>query len=428
MGSQNSSTNDMIVVGGSMNPQAKSKATKKATAAGLADGRGRGSAQGKRVAAKMPVATVRDSRRGGMKFAADAARVPFVPAPGAPDLGTWPLAHAVDHVVTQMRALAHAGNGSPATAEKYADVLRRFALYAAALGIDLVADVTVDVVRGFIFAPLPSGRGRSPVDVGKAPASGTAALRRSAIATMFRGLRADGITDLHPVTTIPVGAQKRSRLRPATPRQISQICGYAESYGASTFGAGLIALMLSGASTAEAAYVSVADVDLDEGTVRLPGSGGRYQERIVALDSWERSILTARIATINQEFTAASNTDAIADWPVAFRRPASQFKHNHVSQNAGEYVRDIITRSGLDVTTSGLTPMSITQYAVNRVYALTGSVEQVAAMYGIKDLNAARRLISDTWQEEYGVAVAIPSVAGDLAPRPAALTSVGGAR
>lgn len=362
------------------------------------------------------------SRDGGVKFAPSGNRGAFIPSPAAPDLATWPLRDAVDTVVKRWRAQALAGVGSVGTVNKYAAVLTRFVGFAEALGVLSVADVTEDVVAAFVYAPLPSGRGRSPILKGAAPAAGTAAVRKSAIGTLFRCLREDGLADMAPARGVKGGAQRRSRLRPATPAQVGQICDHAEAMDGKSVAAGLVALMLSGASVAEAAWVRVSDLDVEQGTVRLPGQRGRYRAREVILGGWETTILTRRLTSLRAEFTAAKNTAALADWPLAFPRPAGTYPYNHVSQTAGELVRDLITRSGLNVQKTGLTPMSLTQYAVNRLYARTGSVEQVAAMYGIKDLNAARGLISDEWQGEWALAEQVIQAAGDLDPRPRAVT------
>jgi site-specific recombinase XerD len=361
------------------------------------------------------------SRDGGIKFAPAGNRGAFVASPLAPDLATWPLHDAVDTVVKRWRAQALAGIGSVGTVNKYVAVLARFVAFAEALGVRSVADVTEDIVAAFVYAPLPSGRGRSPVLKGAAPAAGTAAVRKSAIGTLFRCLREDGLADMAPARGVKGGAQRRSRLRPATPTQVGQICDHAEAMNGASIPAGLVALMLSGASVAEAAWVTTSDLDVEHGTVRLPGQRGRYRSRVVVLGEWEKAVLTRRLASLRTEFAAAKNQGALADWPLAFPRPAGTYPYNHVSQTAGELVRDLITRSGLNVQKTGLTPMSLTQYAVNRLYARTGSVEQVAAMYGIKDLNAARGLISDEWQDEWALAEQVLQAAGGLEPRPRAV-------
>jgi hypothetical protein len=49
----------------------------------------------------------------------------------------------------------------------------------------------------------------------------------------------------------------------------------------------------------------------------------------------------------------------------------------------------------------GVRPRSVREYAANRIYALTGRVEDVAGVLGLSSLDTAARYIDSRWQEQW---------------------------
>lgn len=89
--------------------------------------------------------------------------------------------------------------------------------------------------------------------------------------------------------------------------------------------------------------------------------------------------------------------------PLALTRPLATYPLESVAPTVSTNLTRALTAAG--VHRPGVRPRSVREYAANRLYALTGRIEDVAAHLGIESLDSARRLIDNQWQHRFAEAV-----------------------
>lgn len=338
-------------------------------------------------------------RRGPIRFTAAPVGVPFVLAPGLSAPGRVPLEAAVEAVLVDWVGQRDAGGIAVLTFERMAGMLRRFVVFAAATGVNEVADVDAALVQGFVDAPLGGKAGHPYVKRGQAPAPGTQAHRRAAIRLFFDTCRRLGLHDDDPTVGVGVPHQKRTQLTPLTPLEVGRLRKYSQALQSDSRRPAALALILAGASVVETAWVTHTDVDLTAGTVLLPGRGRRFTARVNTLGAWELAVIRHRLDHLAKEFRRKGGVPE--GWPLAFPRPADTYPYTHLSPTAGMQITRLLAHAGMESTR----PMAVSEYAANAVYALTGSIEQVAAFLGITSLDAARNLIDRGWQAQWAASI-----------------------
>ena len=320
-------------------------------------------------------------------------------------------------VVTDHWVECHiAGAITAFTLHQYSAQVRRFAGYAAACRVTLLAEVDPRLCEDFCRAALAHGQGGAPSRRGQAPATGTQSLRRSALRAMFRTCARLGLWNEDPTRYTTLAGVRRSKaLRPLTPNELDAIRHHAVYRPRDTLLPALVALATAGSALSETAYVRVSDIDLVSGTVHLPGMTRKYVPRQVTLEPWQVDAAATRI----DQITAQQRKQGAAAHPdplMVFERDLAALPPTTVSATQSQALLRLLVRAG--VNASGQVPAtgsSLQQYAANRIYAIAG-IEAVREALGLRRLDSAAALVDPAWQATWG-AVARPGTTIDAGAR-----------
>jgi len=154
-----------------------------------------------------------------------------------------------------------------------------------------------------------------------------------------------------------------------------------------------VELALAGGSHTEIARVVVNDVDLASCTVQL----GARRTRI---DAFAVATIQARIASCRRIARRSEAGWDQASVSLALARPLAAYPPTSVAPSISSSLSRAMRAAGL--TRTGLRPASLREFAANRCYALESRVESVADFLGIPSLDAARGLIDEDWQHQFG--------------------------
>lgn len=160
----------------------------------------------------------------------------------------------------------------------------------------------------------------------------------------------------------------------------------------------LVAMALAGASSTEIARLKVGDYVPEIQALRLGGRGQRAP-RAAELDEHAARVLGAHVRALSKAAARRKFAFDPAVTPLAL--PTSPRTHRtRVDPTAvGQHMYRALHAAG--IKRDGVTPGSMQEYAANRCYALTNRVEDVAALLGLKSLDAAMTYIDPTWQETW---------------------------
>lgn len=320
----------------------------------------------------------------------------FQLAPGIPAAGKVSLDSAGALVLADWRRQNAQGGIADLTLDRSERYLDQFLKYASAMGASELGHITPAMCSSFISAPIA---GTSPSTKGKAgtmPSGATQSGRLNVVRVLFMTARLLGLDDRDPTQGIKYAPQTRGDLRPLTPGEAQTLMDVASS-SKGTKGAASLALAFAGAGITEMAYVTIGDIDLAAGTVLLYGRGQRLQGRRNHLDEWATAQIARRLAALRKSGHTGSS------WPLVLPNPANTYHPNHISPQASRPFYTLFDRANL--SGRGIRPTSISEYAANRAYALTGDIEQVASLLGLASLDSARSLISPSWQRDWADAV-----------------------
>lgn len=301
---------------------------------------------------------------------------------------------AVDTAVAAWSAAHRAGILSNSSFAVYARLLTAFQRFASAHGVTTLNDVDVPLCSMWLIAPVPR-----PSRTPSTPSSATSRLRATVIrqaaqtwreagllATdidlLFTGLRASPAAP-HPLTPPEVLAlRSSSSLRPD--RYVTSAC---------------VASLLAGATQTEAAHIVNADYDPVLRTLRLAGRASR-RPRAVAIGPGGAGAFDRRVALLRE---ASRRHRAAADpkrQPLNLRRPVDDYAPAAVAPAIGNTVSRSLHSAGID--RPHVTAGSLRDYAANRMFAMTGRVEDVAQLLGLASLDRAQRLVDIDWQSAWG--------------------------
>lgn len=147
-----------------------------------------------------------------------------------------------------------------------------------------------------------------------------------------------------------------------------------------------VALALAGAGTGDIGSICLRDVDLDDGTVLLPG-GTRTRPRKVAIPGeWE-------FATLKRRVTQMKKSNAPLDTGLIVRRTGSE-----ASRQAGAAVAlaDALDRAGLRHD-QDIKPASVQRWAATVAFETTGNIAEAAALLGTPSLDTASQAVGWDW-------------------------------
>lgn len=250
--------------------------------------------------------------------------------------------------------------------------------------VDLMGCATLNEVTSQHVEDFITGAVQKPTGAWVAPAAGTQRLRRSAVRLLYRHGRRLGLATGDPTMFVTVAsATPGSGTRPLTDDEDLHCRVMARQALHLTRLPAAWALGQATATAHEIAQVRSIDVDLDRGTVELPGSS-RRDARLGFLTDWGVVQLAERLGDLAQP-----------DDPVVSSRPGLS-KSSAVS--AGDAISRVLAHAGL-ATRNGVGPRSLLGWAGRRIFDSTGGdIFETARRLGMRSLDQSALLIGETWK------------------------------
>lgn len=273
-------------------------------------------------------------------------------------------------------ALRHRDDVELSTADRMGDTVARFAARQRTLGRARLDQTGPDDAHAFVWARTRGGA---------APAISTVHLRRTALRLACRVLGDLGAPMQDPTAGLSLPPRSRAELRALDDAEMSllRICAAGRSRGR-TLALATIALAEATATTGEIASLSWADVDLDQGSVHLPGAA-RVAARQAGLTDWGTAMLRAL-----HDAQRPTSGD-----PVAYRgsaAPESQPRQAAMANRLGHLLRT----AGL--AAPDVRPTSIRLWAPARELAAGATIEDAARKLGHASLDITAIQLGYHWQ------------------------------
>nr|MBA2601625.1 tyrosine-type recombinase/integrase [Actinomycetota bacterium] len=292
------------------------------------------------------------------------------PVPDTASGGSLPPRALGDRVVSHLTEL---GVMAPISLIRVADLIRGFANYLAASGVESSGDITEAHASAFV---------RSLTRTKTEPSLATMHLRRTALRIFFREAKALGVLSVDPTTTIPLPPRSYRELRPLLDREIDRCRSFAEQMEGETRYAIAWALAEATARVAELGAIRAKDLDLVHGHVWIGGSmntDARWSE----LTDWGVNQLQ-RVVT--------SRSKPPPDRSLLMPGTTSR-------GSVHEFVASTLRQAGL-AKTSGVRPNSIPAWRGATELANGASIDEVAVLLGMRSLDRAATFIGFDWRAE----------------------------
>jgi site-specific recombinase XerD len=284
------------------------------------------------------------------------------------------------------------------TEAKYQRHLTTFLRYVVAHGVDDVEGITQQLATRWVNAPISAVSPGSRARAGQESSSATRRNRQIALRQVFAVWVRQGwmSSDLVAGTLIKKGPPRPPC--PLTPAEVARLRMAGQQSPADTLLPALVAMGLAGVSGTDISRLKVTDVDFEAGVLRVEGRGGRVQ-RSVELDEPGVRVLRCHVTALAKAAKKRKVEFDPAVTPLAL--PTAPRTHrSHVDPTAvGQHMYRALHCAG--IKRAGVTPGSMQEYAANRCYALTNRVEDVAALLGLKSLDAAMGFIDPAWQQTW---------------------------
>jgi integrase/recombinase XerC len=255
------------------------------------------------------------------------------------------------------------------------DLARRFQQFAA-VGVEATSlgQLTADGVRRFVEADSASG-----------PASlSTMHLRRSVLRLLFRVGRTLGLVEGDPTLDLELPPKTPLRTRPLDDEEVALCRSAALHTLSSTRLAAAWALAEATCRTAELPRLTIADLDLEAGHVRIHG-GTRTASRSGLLSPWGITQLERHLQTLPSSGPAQQ---------LVYRGKGSA---ESKQASACIVVTDVLTRAGL-AREPDVRPLSVAAWAGRKILDETGRIEEVALRLGVRSLDRTAQLIGFDWK------------------------------
>lgn len=259
---------------------------------------------------------------------------------------------------------------SDASRQIAAQTLRRFVRFTAAHNVTVATDTTPELVTAFIHA---TGPDFNP------PAVATMHQRRAVIRLAFRLYHRVDPTVTDPTYDLILSSRSTLTVRPLTDDELDVLRAVSLSTLIETRQPAIVAIAEAGAVTTEIAAVTRTDVNLDAGTVALPGARHAVA-RTVPLTEWGAAQLARRARCTDGALTyngSGVGNAAQASVSVALRRMF------HTAGFGAEH---------------DLNLGSVRAWAGRRAFNGTGRIDDAARVLGCRSLDAAARLIGWEWR------------------------------
>jgi integrase len=295
-------------------------------------------------------------------------RVPPVSdtAPSGP-LAPRALGDLVVSHLAELNAIA------PISLIRVGDLIRGFANYLAASGIESSSGITEIHASDFV---------RSLTRSKTEPSVATMHLRRTALRIFFREAKALGALSADPITNIPLPPRSYRDLRPLTDGEIERCRSFAQRVKGETRYATAWALAEATTRVAELAEIRARDLDLGCGRVWIGGSA-HTDARWSELTDWGANHLRRVLM---------SRSKPSPDHSLLMPGRTSR-------ASVHEFVASTLRQAGL-AKTPGVRPNSIPAWRGATELFNGASIDKVAVLLGMRSLDRAATFIGFDWQAE----------------------------
>ncbi|MFD9790426.1 hypothetical protein ACFWXK_05680 [Streptomyces sp. NPDC059070] len=175
-----------------------------------------------------------------------------------------------------------------------------------------------------------------------------------------------------------------------TDAEIETLQFHSERGTPATRHAALLALLVSGLTSAETAQTAADDLNLSQATVATEGST-YTQPRTCPLSPWAVRVLDLRTTYLGEHR------------PRQHRLVTSDSSTRYATQaSVGTGFNEIARRSGLATATRKVEPRDITRYVARQVLLQTGQISEVARRLGLSSLDNAAGLAGLAWKTRDG--------------------------
>ncbi len=260
---------------------------------------------------------------------------------------------------------------APISLIRIADLIRGFANYLAAAGVESSGDITETHALAFV---------RSLTRSKTEPSLATMHLRRTALRIFFREARAIGVISVDPTTSITLPPRSYRDLRPLTDEEIERCRSFAEHMQGETRYTIAWALAEATARVAELEAVRARDLDLGRGRVWIGGSTNT-DARWSRLTDWG----------VNQ-LRRVSKSNPSPDRSLLMPKRTSR-------ASVHELVASTLRQAGL-AKTPGVRPNSIPAWRGVMALENGASIDEVAVLLGIRSLDRAATFIGFDWRAQ----------------------------
>ncbi len=285
---------------------------------------------------------------------------------------------------------AKTGTMTPGSASRYGRIWGSFLTFSQALEADHLTAISTDLCEAFLQAPL-ANRGE--------PRAATSRFRLTVLRAAFSELVIAGVVDADPTRSLSVEAQQTDFQPVAlTPFEVLRLRSAARMRPGDTLRPATVELALAGLTHGEIARTVVGDLHSTSRCLEIRGPGGN--RRTASLDEAAVQLLLQRVAAQRRAVRRGSQPWEPSVVPVALTRPLASYPLESVAPTISTNITRGLTAAG--VHRPGVRPRSLREYAANRVYAITGRVEDVASRLGLVSLDSARQLVDDHWQQRFG--------------------------
>ncbi len=292
-------------------------------------------------------------------------RVP--PVADTPCADSLPPRVLCDRVVSHLTEL---GVMAPVSLIRVADLIRGFASYLAAAGVESSGDITETHALAFV---------RSLTRSKTEPSLATMHLRRTALRIFFREAKAIRVISADPSTSITLPPRSYRDLRPLTDGEIEQCRSFAEHMEDETRYAIAWALAEATARVPELGAVRARDLDLGRGRVWIGGSTNT-DARWSRLTDWGATQLRS---------VMMSKSKPPPDRSLLMPGTTSR-------ASVCEFVASTLRQAGL-AKTPGVRPNSIPAWRGVTELENGASIDEVAVLLGMRSLDRAATFIGFDW-------------------------------
>jgi len=276
----------------------------------------------------------------------------------------------------------HCGNFSEQTFQRYRALAEQFINFSQAQGANNLEEA-LSVYEEWLCA---WGRDRS----GRlcTPAISVRHLRSCAVRALYSTAHTLGVAKSMPRYEGRDGSDLRKQGRPLNECEAELCRSVAWTY-LDTRLAAATALGFCGAGTADIGNMTSLHIDLDDGSLILPGSRQIEQRRVAIAGEWEYQVLSHRYKML-QDLGRQTDLGFVVNrgGSDASRQAGAAIALSKILSVAG-YAKD-----------KGLKPGSFQNWAGVSVFDQTADITAVAKLLGSKSLDSAARAIDLDWRTE----------------------------